>query len=707
MLGYLKEGFSFSKITDMLTQSILTRENLDFYGRLKPFDYETNEFLGLMEQGAIPKDASFLTKLLGWGCSKNDIESLYRSDLIRNQTFIAMMNSRVKDGLELDNIKYLLEKGATTKDIGWMEERISKGHGYEDLRGFLRLFKLGATEEDIPLIDTLLTQDCKLYNIASLYEKGFMKDENFVAFVQSGLGKKISHYYFMEFVERGATKTDISWIETLVSNGKNTGEIINLFRHGRTKDKNFMDLYIGLSEFSEDTIYLGNLTEKGATKEDLPWMRRLLKAGYKTSNIYWDFDECKANPKIVDLMERIGPSYLGNYQIQSIIELRKDITDQDINRIKEYLKMEADSWLIPHLTALRIIPNKELEAIVAITNSDPGSLLMARYLIGKKVDQRKSEQDTSAALDIYSALASVLPKKAGKLFQGIAAKQQALYVITDHTIEEVRFNQALGLDSDEVIREIIMGDKKARKTNPKKLPKGRFSDKVDYQALYDDGNVSVGIYCQFEREHDYVASVISNLHSRAESSLVELHLLSTEADFRSAWTNYDVVVYSGHANQGRGPDFLKDKKRRKCIRMGADVLNIPASCVYTLGSDDEIIERLPDGSVKVKGGSEGLDSLGDGPDVFMYMCCRGNTYYRPVFDEKRPEIEFVSTNYEGNGQPWSLMRLLVYTIERRAKLKIFIDALESVVDFNIKRGIRDEKERYKNPGPYQKVMFSN
>ncbi len=235
-----------------------------------------------------------------------------------------------------------------------------------------------------------------------------------------------------------------------------------------------------------------------------------------------------------------------------------------------------------------------------------------------------------------------------------------------------------------------------------------FSDKVSYAELYDGDKITVGVYCQLSQDKEKITEFISKVNPETKKRGLECIFLETKQDFIEAMKNYDIILFAGHANIGRGMNFNDKNQLHDYLRMGQETLVIPSKYANKLGPDDKIIEQLDNGSVIVHGGSEGLNNLEIGADVFFYLCCRGNTYYRGIMEKKYPNLEFVSTNFEVSCAVIPFTKQLILGLEKGESLGKLLKKINYDASNLLPEGIEAERKVYLNSNiPYPETLVSN
>jgi len=235
-------------------------------------------------------------------------------------------------------------------------------------------------------------------------------------------------------------------------------------------------------------------------------------------------------------------------------------------------------------------------------------------------------------------------------------------------------------------------------------PEENFSEKISYADLYDDGTITIGIYLQNDREITFKkASVDASrvlFEDVAKKRKIEVHEIKDEKDFREALAKYDVVIFSGHGNIGRGLNFGTMKKPQY-FKMGKDVAVIPSFYADEkhkyLYEDEEVIGKMEDGSIQIRAGAQDLEGLEVKCDVLAVLCCRGVPYYAEVFNKRFPDTEFVSTRYECGFSPGVLLDRMVRTFANVGTSKALLEDLNKSHKLRMLEIKYREKRIYKNP----------
>jgi len=285
------------------------------------------------------------------------------------------------------------------------------------------------------------------------------------------------------------------------------------------------------------------------------------------------------------------------------------------------------------------------------------------------------------------------------------------------SLEEIDFHIEHGAENANILDAVFRSAAFVPALDIRRAAQMPFSDRRGYEELYDDddndgiGEITIGVYCQFIEDvisnDKMIKDVIEQLAARAEKRRIVIKPLNSKDEFKAAMAGYDIVMFYGHANCGRGPDFGRGSEPNDYLRMGKDELLIPGKYLH---NDDEVIRRLENGNVVIKGGSEGIDAMEVNADMFFYLGCRTDRYYRGVLQQKLPQLDFLGTNYASNAKAHLDLRSLILGLIKCRTLAEIIPDMEKVEGFNLLQGILVERQTYKNNLPlsgYPNRMFEH
>ncbi len=216
---------------------------------------------------------------------------------------------------------------------------------------------------------------------------------------------------------------------------------------------------------------------------------------------------------------------------------------------------------------------------------------------------------------------------------------------------------------------------------------------------------SISVYLQPPPVVENLEPRISGLIQRAAESGVSLSILGDEQEFLGALRRDDLVIYSGHANHGRGLGFAADSNGwyRVYPIPGAN----PVAPRHGLRPDDEIMEEIDEQFVRIRTPSTvpGITSITC--RVFVHLGCRTDVYYRKPLVDAHPNTAFVLTRYT-----WAphfrivdALDILVAGVESGAAMEDVLDRWEIIFRDMIIPGQIIERDAYGISGPFPSRLF--
>jgi len=650
----------------------------------------------------------FLTKeppiersLMGLGLANPDLETLANHLGYRN---VAAATALYTDGFSASDIASIPSgQIRATLVNNWRQLK-----GSISITDFLAWDKMGGQKEDITLVKKVMVRGQNFDEIRQMYQDHFGNGPliNNPLFREM-IGGSIGDMYPLSQVKAFASNMfldieDAATLNNMARDGWRSNEITTVVNEELYKNHDLIARSHLLFEHDwrlEDSAQIGigwlDVNHRLPLVEGL-FELELTKEQVKTRMQQFRFDRASQ----AGFISQVAYELMG----YSDVEIR-DFTTRDIKpneetkaKSKALFDMGIDKTYHPTLIALGIETNETTKRFFDI-------LMQQGSKDEKAWVDRTLKQSHTTTLDVFTAYFDGLSHTYRLPPINEGNREQMFSDILTISSTEFQFDMSMGVPRSNVVYHVLSEWRPVGKIDD--LPTGRFSDKVSYGNLYDDDKIEIGIYCQFPQDRAEAQQTIHRISARASKSGIEFTMLDSFAAFTNSFSHSDISMYSGHANSGRGPDFSGMGEQRDCWRIGEGTLVLSPRNTWTIGKDDTVIERLPGGFAKIKGGSEGLDKVEATPDAFFYYCCRGNVYYRNVLETKAPRTEFISTNYDSNTDPTAALEILLYTLERRLQVEDFLRAMNRILGRNLQSCQRTEKIEYNNPGPYPSVMYSN
>ncbi len=732
----IKAGARTDQVVDLYQNGALRNENFIAATELLPDKSdETNNInpfsLYLLEElvkaGFVKEDLTSVRLFAAKKTSPYTIVDWYKTGLIRNPDFVLLA-----DGLQ----SYI-------QDYNYLDD----------------IIKQGFVKDDIPLIQKLVKNGNEDYTILNLYRENLIHNQDFVQIYDalSALGIN-SSYWAKDLVNVGAVSNDIPLIVKAVSvklseASSITSRLVEAYKNGRMKDESFLALVDVLSGYGCDLYSIERFVDAGGNSGHLPQLQEMHEQGIDGQHMLWDFHE-KFDKDYVDNAKPLTDMGFSARQILNLRDEGIRATDENIAIAAKYAASSIDKDLaiklmINHIepsdenirffesyeSQRRFYPTKDIINLGIRRIQPEPELFTKRYEINYSRTTASNGLGTTFVLagsvdDSYAsyrlAIAGISAEYANTMVaKGFRDSAQIVLLhhagITPEQVDALREEHgetptfpAL-INNAKLSRPIGVDESNERQRRQLRM----FSPRVSFEKLYDDddgdgeGEITLGIYCQFPNDISRVNSklleilgsdrdiknVLAWLEPIAASRRIKLKYLETKQDFIDPMRNYDIKFFAGHAGCGRGPDFSREAGEHDYLRMGRDILTIPE---YYLHDDDEVIEYLHNGLVRIRGGSQDLDGLQVGCDVFIYEGCRTELYYRAILAERFPQLDFVGTNYATSYMPSDLITALVIGLAREMPLDEALRTTEALLRQDLLDAIKSEMEMYKNIMPIEK-----
>ncbi len=229
-----------------------------------------------------------------------------------------------------------------------------------------------------------------------------------------------------------------------------------------------------------------------------------------------------------------------------------------------------------------------------------------------------------------------------------------------------------------------------------------FSANWRYGDLFTDGRLTIGVYLMAPSSPDALGDLVGD-HAAGPGRTVTLRLLHSRQDLVEAFACDTIVLYSGHANFGKGIAF-DHRSGEAPIPMGQDTLLVPAN---HLAPADEILERLDHGMVRIRGGCQGFEELNVQCKVFGHLGCRTDLYYREVWKSHFPHVDFVATTYATHsGAAPGILRHWILGLQRGRPLAAIVEDMNQRQSAAILFGRMEETTRYHNTDRHSGSLFT-
>lgn len=230
-----------------------------------------------------------------------------------------------------------------------------------------------------------------------------------------------------------------------------------------------------------------------------------------------------------------------------------------------------------------------------------------------------------------------------------------------------------------------------------------FSPHWTYEQLFESPPLRIGIYNQDPEANRWIEPLAQNLN-RTSTHTLFVHLLHSREELIRSFAEDTIVLYFGHANIGRGILFGPPHAEAP-IRMGSETLVMPEDHLF---ESDVILNHLSNGFVRIQGGSEDLDDLTVNCKVFGFFGCRTDLYYRDIWQERFPTVDFIGTTYvcHTTALAPALLHELLQGIGNGRSFCDIITRMNQKKSSAILFGRINEVTRYRNPSDHATELFT-
>ena len=193
--------------------------------------------------------------------------------------------------------------------------------------------------------------------------------------------------------------------------------------------------------------------------------------------------------------------------------------------------------------------------------------------------------------------------------------------------------------------------------------------------------------------------------SAGPGNTITLRLLRTRQELLDSFARDSIVLYFGHANFGKGIIFPPHSGDAP-IPMGRDTLLIPER---HLAPEDTVIARLDNGLIRIRGGADGLKNLNVQCNLFGYLGCRTDLYFRDIWQAHFPRVDFVATTYVTHSiaAAPAILHTWLTGLQRGHSLAAIIHDLNQNQSAEILFGRINETTRYHNPATHPAQLFTH
>jgi hypothetical protein len=197
----------------------------------------------------------------------------------------------------------------------------------------------------------------------------------------------------------------------------------------------------------------------------------------------------------------------------------------------------------------------------------------------------------------------------------------------------------------------------------------RFSDRWNYGQLYEQGQVTIGVYVS-----DPVVPArldrIAREYPAGPGRRISVKWLRSREELLRALAGDTLVFYFGHANTGRGIRFEHEEP---------------------IWMDDGTLDRL---DVKCK--------------VFGYFGCRTDRYFRDTWQTHFPAVDFIATTYvcHTTGLAPDILDQLVQGLQQGRDLGRIVEAMNQDKAAALLFGRMNEVRKYRNPDDHADRLFT-
>lgn len=235
-------------------------------------------------------------------------------------------------------------------------------------------------------------------------------------------------------------------------------------------------------------------------------------------------------------------------------------------------------------------------------------------------------------------------------------------------------------------------------------PDTPFSSHWRYGDLFRNHRLSIGVYILAPALPDGLDTLLGD-HPAGPGNTITLRLLRTRQELLDSFARDSIVLYFGHANFGKGIIFPPHSGDAP-IPMGRDTLLIPER---HLAPEDTVIARLDNGLIRIRGGADGLKNLNVQCNLFGYLGCRTDLYFRDIWQAHFPRVDFVATTYVTHSiaAAPAILHTWLTGLQRGHPLTAIIHDLNQNQSAEILFGRINETTRYHNPATHPAQLFTH
>lgn len=217
-----------------------------------------------------------------------------------------------------------------------------------------------------------------------------------------------------------------------------------------------------------------------------------------------------------------------------------------------------------------------------------------------------------------------------------------------------------------------------------------FAEGIPYRIL-DERDLRIVVYREDAEAWHHFPALVDALQQKAAERRIHLSLASDAQALLAAFRSADIVIFSGHANYGKG-------LRLRTKASGEKILwNLPGSKQGQMAADLQ---------EKFSGTPQHPFPELHAP-LFIHLGCRTDIYYRNALQNAFPDTGLVLTHYAwGPGISFSeALDLLIEAVHTRKTLPDLLSAWETLFLHEQFHGRSRERRLYQNFDPLPGSLF--
>lgn len=263
-----------------------------------------------------------------------------------------------------------------------------------------------------------------------------------------------------------------------------------------------------------------------------------------------------------------------------------------------------------------------------------------------------------------------------------------------HERESRRFLRKLGLPEDAEHLDLVGVMTRPRHPPPFERVPGEeaeeFAEGIPYSIL-EERNLRVTVYREDVEAWRYLGPLMAGLAEKGSERGVELSLAQNDRELADALRDADIVIFSGHANFGKGLRIRDGSSGGKLLWTlpGAE----PDALAHDVSEKFDTLPRHPFPDIRAP--------------LFFNLGCRSDRYYREAHRRMSPETGLVLTHYA-----WApgirfgdALEILIDAVHARRTLPEVLEAWELLYLDEKFFGRSRERLIYRNDDPFPASLF--